>query len=156
MSNLTPEHLRRSVTIECGQSMTEQAHADEVNIHSIMDRYKATGMVDHINANQAMYEDMSDVPNYHEAMNIVVEAEQMFASIPAKIRDKFQNNPQVFLDYIQNPENRDGIAELGFPVDHIPEPKKEEPKKPRKAAKAPKTPPNEEEQLELPSDPPSD
>jgi hypothetical protein len=38
----------------------------------------------------------------------------MFMSLPAKIRSRFQNDPGAFLDFVQNPENRDEMIELGL------------------------------------------
>lgn len=121
MSNITPEHLRRKVTLECGPSMTEQAHADQVNIHSIMKKYKETGMVDHMAAHSGDYADMVGAPDYLEAQNIIAEANSLFASIPSYIRDDFGNDPAQFLDFLQDPANKQQMDAYGFPTDHLPD-----------------------------------
>ena len=54
-------------------------------------------------------------------MNQVAEAFEMFQSIPARIRALFDNSPQKFLEFAQNPKNADKMVELGLaqkrPVD---------------------------------------
>ena len=50
MSITTPIQYRRKVVVrfEEGTGRTEQAHKDEVDIHSIMARYRKTGLISHV------------------------------------------------------------------------------------------------------------
>lgn len=105
MSITTPEKYRRTVdyTPE-GESMTEQSHIPSCDIHNIMRRYEVTGIVEHLNKSQAFYDDVSNVPSFQEAMNIVAQVNAVFETLPAKVRDSFNNDPQAYLDWAQDPE----------------------------------------------------
>ena len=41
-------------------------------------------------------------------------ADEMFAELPAKIRGRFENNPQQFLDFCEDPDNEAEAIELGI------------------------------------------
>lgn len=43
----------------------------------------------------------------------------MFDEIPAAIRQKFNNDPGQFIDFMQNPENIESIEALGFDASHL-------------------------------------
>lgn len=94
-------------------TMTKQAFAEECDINCIMDRYIKTGVVDHINEHSPQYGDCP-AQTFHEALETVREAEQMFDDLPAKIREKFNHNPAEFLAFVEDPANRTEMALLGL------------------------------------------
>ena len=57
----------------------------------------------------------------------------MFEDLPSKARTEFNNDPGTFLDFVQDPENKDKLYDLGlseYPttmVDTLPEKKPVEP-----------------------------
>jgi len=57
-----------------------------------------------------------DIPaiDYHEALNIVADAESMFEELPSTIRAQFENDPHKFLEFVQDPNNLDEMRELGL------------------------------------------
>lgn len=95
-------------------SMTKQAFAEECDINSIMRRYETTGTVDHINRREPAYGDFTDVKSYHEAANVVIAAEAAFADLPAKVRDRFGNDPAKLMEFLQDPANQDEAIALGL------------------------------------------
>ena len=114
---------RRRVQFNCvGESMTKQSFRDEVNVNNIMRKYRESGLLTHVNEHQGRYGDFLSAPDYHTAMNSVVKAQEMFDELPADIRKQFANDPMLFLEYVQDPENEDGMRELGL----LPERPKEE------------------------------
>ena len=106
-----------------GESMTKQSFRDECDINVLMRRYEKTGLLDHVNTHQGDYGDFINAPDFHTAMNQILTAEHMFQSLPARIRARFANDPGAFLEFAQNPENADEMAELGL----IPAPGPSEP-----------------------------
>jgi len=38
----------------------------------------------------------------------------MFEELPSTIRAQFENNPEKFLEFVQNPDNLDKMRELGL------------------------------------------
>lgn len=105
MSITTPEKYRREVNYEPeGESMTEQHHVASCDIHNILARYEKTGIIEHLAKSQAFYADVSNVPSFQEAMNQVAMVKSVFDTLPAKVRDAFDNDPQKYLEWAQDPE----------------------------------------------------
>lgn len=105
---------RKSVVIKCGQARTKQSFKDECNIHTIMDKYHRTGLVTHLNATRPMYGDFSSVPDYQSALNVVINARNEFAKLPASLRDRFMNDPVKLLAFVNDPQNREEAVKLGI------------------------------------------
>lgn len=113
-----------------GPSMTQQNFADESNINLILAKYAKTGLLDHVNKYGGQYADMPGEQDFHAAMNLVTSAQTMFADLPSGIRATFYNDPAQFLDFVENPENREEAIEMGlFPPDR-PDPVGEDPELP--------------------------
>lgn len=105
---------RVQIYFEPDSSLTMQNFAAECDISNIMRSFAKTGLVNHVNRYQGQYGDFADAPTYHEAMNIIVEAQDAFDSLPANLRAKFANDPAQFLDFVHNPENEKEMIELGL------------------------------------------
>lgn len=98
-----------------GPSMTKQSFKDECDINNIMAKFERTALLEHVNQHQGNYGDFTDAPqDYHEAMNQVIAADDMFQTIPAKLRAAFNNDPGEFLAFTNDPENLDRMRDLGL------------------------------------------
>ena len=111
---------RRKVSITFDESLTEQNHRDKTNISNILNKYKKTGMLTHVNHMQGTYADYPNANDFHEIQNVIANAKSMFESIPSHIRAEFNNDPGQFIDFANNPENREELIELGFSDEHLP------------------------------------
>ena len=110
-----PFFRERYVTEVTGRSMTKQAHKGECDINNILKKFRDQGVITHRNTFEGNYGDFTNVPlSYHDAMNQVREADEMFQSIPAHVRAEFQNDPGKFLEFVQNPENAQRMYDLGL------------------------------------------
>lgn len=136
---LQPVNKNTGIDFSESKSLTEQSHAESCEIHNILKRHAKTGVIDHLNKYEGSYGDFSNSVDLQAASNILIDAQNMFDSIPSKIRRDFDNSPAQFLDFIQNPDNRDAIEAYGLSTSHFP-PKEEKPKKEPKEPKEPKTP----------------
>lgn len=87
-----------------GESKTEQAHRQKVNINSIMSKYNMTGVMPSTR-HPAMYGDFTTSGDFHSAMNRIIDAQQEFASLPSKIRNRFDNDPGKLIDFLSDPAN---------------------------------------------------
>lgn len=101
-------------------SMTEQSHKDEVDIQRIMRKFKKTGVLTHVAAHKGTYGDYASAPDYQEAQNIIANAKSLFESVPSHIRSDMDNDPQKFVDFMQNEDNRDAIEAYGLSSSHLP------------------------------------
>lgn len=110
-------------------SMTQQHCEGEVDLNKLVDqhfnlkdpgyfrRLELSGLIK--DPQQARYVDNTLVGalDYQEAMNIVRNANDRFALLPAKVRDYFSNDPSKYLDFVANintPENQAIGVSLGI------------------------------------------
>jgi len=97
------------------KSLTHQSMAPECDINTIMKKYERTGILEHRNRFEGTYGDFTQVPeNYHESMNAVLAADEMFGTLPSRIRRRFHNDPGVFVEFAANPENAEELVKLGL------------------------------------------
>lgn len=98
-----------------GKSLTHQSMAPECDINTIMKKYEKTGILEHRNNFEGAYGNFTEGPaDYHESMNAVIAADEMFQTLPARIRRRFHNDPGAFLEFTADPENQDELIRLGL------------------------------------------
>ncbi len=94
-------------------SRTKQSFKDETDINTIMARFQKTGMLEFVNKHEPQYGDVTAL-DFQNSMLSVVKAREMFADLPSKVRDRFENDPAKLLEFLDNPENRDEAILLGL------------------------------------------
>jgi phage internal scaffolding protein len=99
--------------VDCGESMTEQAHAKECDMNHILRQYQKTGLIKHAKENQGRYDDVTS-QDFQEAMFLVTQAQNMFNELPANIRNRFGNDPAAFMDFVHDPSNQAEMARMGI------------------------------------------
>jgi len=132
--------LKQSLDFDPELDRTSQEFAEECDINTIMARYQKTGLIDFVNQHQPQYGDATGL-EYLEMQNQIVAAKNMFADLPAKIRDRFANDPAKFLDFFNDPENREEAAKMGLLAPETPAPVPTPTPEPVKAPKASKEAP---------------
>lgn len=117
-------------------SMTKQSFLEECDIKNILSDYNSTGQIRHLNprAAEAQYADLPVAQDFQTAMNIVLDADRAFADLPSSVRNRFNNSPALFLEFIHNPANQDEMIKMGLAKDTRPPPE---------PSKAPESPPPE-------------
>lgn len=97
-------------------SMTKQEFKDQCNINNIIKEFTITGQITHISAKaaQGAFIDLPGSLDYQESLNVMLKAEEAFLALPAKIRDRFKNDPAEFLAFASDPANGDELIELGI------------------------------------------
>ena len=94
-------------------SLAQQHMKDECDINIIVERFGVTGQLPVVPL-EPSYGDFSGVSDYHSALNAIRASEEAFMALPAKIRAKFDHDPNALLEFLQNETNRDGAIELGL------------------------------------------
>ena len=79
-----------------------------------MKQFEKTGLIAHQRLTGGSYDDFIGSPEYHDAMNQILDAQASFEALPAKIRARFGNDPAAFLDFAQNPDNSDELIRMGL------------------------------------------
>lgn len=102
----------RTVCVE--ESRTKQSMKEECDINGIMKRFERTGLITHNNVREAYFADVSEVPDFAAAVDVVRKAEEMFSSLPAKLRVFFENDSAKYVQFCADPANADKMVELGL------------------------------------------
>ncbi len=89
---------------------TQQCHKDECDINKIMSRFAQTGTISHVNKYQGRYADFADY-DFVEQQNRLNAGVEIFNNLDGEIRREFQQNPQAFFDYVNDPANADDLLE---------------------------------------------
>ena len=92
---------------------TEQHHKKECDINLIIDKYDKHGVIKHITAFEAQFGDLSGM-DFKEMQDKIANAKTQFNDLPWQIRERFNNNPQFLLSFMDNPDNRDEAIKLGL------------------------------------------
>lgn len=104
----------RVSTVNNEESRTQQQFKDQCDVNLIVAKYKKTGEWLHLTRKQGIYADVSEITDYHEATQKVLNAQTAFAALPSHLRNRFQNDPAQLLAFLQDPKNYDEGVSLGL------------------------------------------
>ena len=96
-------------------SLTQQQFKEESDINTIVDRFMKSGIMP-TPVNMPQYMDSEGIFDFQTAMNVVRQADENFMRMDAKVRARFNNSPQEFLDIFGNPDNADEAIRLGLAI----------------------------------------
>lgn len=95
-------------------SRTKQSFREECDINKLMARYAKIGVSPFLPPDFSKFGDFTNPPEYQDALNRVISANQMFEALPARIRERFLNDPAKFLAFVSDPKNTDEARVLGI------------------------------------------
>lgn len=105
-------HLEKSG--ETNRYLEIQSYADSCDINVIMARYR-NGETDVLQQVQGTYGDFANIPtNYADMMNAKIQAEKLFMSLAADVREKYNNSVEQFMSEIGT---KAGLEKLGVSFD---------------------------------------
>ncbi len=96
-----------------GVKPAKQEFKQDADINSIMKKFQKSGAMDHAQLHQGHYGDTTG-QDLQSAATIVANANSMFNDLPSSVRNKFENEPSRFLDFVQNADNQQEAYELGI------------------------------------------
>lgn len=119
------ERLAKSYDPEEGR--TKQQFRDEVNINTIMKRYRHSGIIPETRSEPGHYGDFSNIAGYDEAIEAVNNANAAFAELPSDVRTRFGNDPQELMNFMAEDGHEEEARELGIlpPLKPEPDPNEE-------------------------------
>lgn len=94
--------------------LTQQQYADECDLNRIMDKYAAGLGALPVRNDSPLYGDFSNVPDFATARQIMIDAQSKFDSLPARVRDRFRNDPSELFAFVSDPNNRAEAIQLGL------------------------------------------
>lgn len=115
MSKNNPVRVTANTT---GESLTKQAPTKEADINHIVSRHlRGTGRsLRGIGAGgdrQPMFGDFSNI-DYHAMLNQVSRIDNAFMQLPPKLRARFNNRPELLINFVSDPNNLKEAVKLGL------------------------------------------
>lgn len=95
------------------ESLAIQSAAEEADINTIVRRFGLTGQLPD-QVSMPRYGDFSGLPDFHAAMNLVRTTQEEFLRVPADVRARFGNDPQAFMEFLEDDRNRDEARRMGL------------------------------------------
>lgn len=106
---------RRAVRLDCSvePGRAKQSMRDECDINTIVSRFVKYGTVTHLARGVPTFGVAPSI-SFHEAMEVVRKADEMFMELPAKLRRRFHESPAEYLEFCQDPKNLPELRKLGL------------------------------------------
>lgn len=95
-------------------SLARQEFKKDCDINEIIKKYKKTGQITHMASHAGKYLDLTEVGDYMDSMNKVIQAKSAFDALPSELRNRFKNDPALLLEFVHDAKNYDEAAKLGL------------------------------------------
>lgn len=99
---------------DAGEMITKQNMQAECDITNILSQFSRTGILTHINEQEGTYEDLPDFMDLQTAIQVQMEADQAFQTLPSIVREHFANDPGKFLAALGDEKQRKQLTEWGI------------------------------------------
>lgn len=113
-----------------GKIITKQAMRRDVDIKTIIDRYRKTGTLPYTPPRPPQYGDFSAGSTLQAQMNAVAQAKSSYERLPASVRSASRNNPAVYLDMLADETGRELLVKAGLKLQLVEKPTEPTPEKP--------------------------
>lgn len=109
---------------------TKQAFRDETDINSILAKFQVSGIISHMAKYEAQYGDYAEF-DFLDTQNFINTGLDMFAALPSEVRREFDQDPDKFFQFVNDPANNQRVNELlpgiANPGDYFPDVSSETP-----------------------------
>lgn len=104
--------------IDCSNDviLTVQADAQSCDINYILEQYVRTGSLP-VSSSQPVFGDFTDGNDYQEKLNLVIDAQEAFMALDARVRARFENDPAQLIHFLSDSSNRPEAVRLGLVQD---------------------------------------
>lgn len=111
--NLDPKQHRSTALVCKDKTLAQQQFRDECDINVLFGRYLETGVIPQVE-NGLSYGNFEGIFDFQTAMNAVRTAQGVFEQLPARIKNRFDNDPQKMLEFLADDTNREEAEFLGL------------------------------------------
>lgn len=113
--NYDPDKVSNDTGLYCIEpSMAQQHMKDECDINTIVSRFGVTGQLPDAPVRAPTYGDFTGIVDYRTALDAIIAADVSFMALPAAIRERFDNDPALLVDFCSDPANRSEAIDLGL------------------------------------------
>lgn len=108
------------------KSRCMKSFAKAADINNIIKKYKQTGLLVDPNIvvkdRKPYYGDFSSGTDFVDVVNKITLVKNIFSKLSSELRNRFQNNPANFIDFVNDPKNLVEAVKLGIlPKSLLPE-----------------------------------
>lgn len=102
-----------------GESLTQQQFAKDADINSLVSRHmRGSGRMGMPLGNpnatrKPIFGDFTSI-DYHRMLNTVAEVDNVFNRLPARVRNRFRNNPELLIKFTEDPANLKEAVKMGL------------------------------------------
>lgn len=117
-----------TIVINEEPSLTQQHFGKDADINEIVKRFGVKdGAIQPYALDPNYYGDFSSVPDFRQALETTRDAAERFNALPAALRQRFNNDPVLLWEFVQDPANDPESYKLGLLQDPAAPPKAEPP-----------------------------
>lgn len=98
------------------RGFTVQADREDADINKIIARFNKSGQLPPTFRGEPFYGDVSELGDLQESLIKIKEADELFMSYPAELRERFDNDPVKLVDFLKDEKNRKEAEDLGLVV----------------------------------------
>lgn len=95
-------------------NLTRQEFKDDCDLNKIILRYTPERLIESYNAFKGSFGDYSEVPDYQGMREQVLATDSWFASLPANIRSRFENDVSKIVSFLEDDNNYEEAVKLGL------------------------------------------
>lgn len=104
----------RAAALHCkDKSRTQQSDLKDSDMNEIVRKFGLTATIP-VGVRMPEYGDFTGVGDFRSAMDAVRGAQESFMALPAALRARFSNDPQMLMDFLAKDENREEAVKLGM------------------------------------------
>lgn len=107
------DSFKSGIDFSDSPSLAQQHFRDECDINVMVQRFQRTGVPDSPPVPPGV-QDFSQVHDFQSAMQVIIESQSAFASLPSRLRERFGNDPSRYLEFVYDEANRDEAVKLGM------------------------------------------
>lgn len=96
------------------KGFTVQSDRDEADINKIISRFEKSGSLPPVANGEPFYGDVSEFDGLAESLIKIQEADRLFMTYPAQVRERFENDKVKFIEFLADDNNRAEAIELGL------------------------------------------
>jgi hypothetical protein len=101
-NNYDVDFVSDSTGLKCEDvSLTRQSEAEEADINTIVKRFGVTGVLPNVERPPRYGDFVGLVNDFQTAQNLVVAATRSFEKLPGHVREMFNNDPALWVDYAE-------------------------------------------------------
>lgn len=92
----------------------QQHIAGEVTPKALLAKFGAKQLKDILSMSPQVFSALPPASDLKEAMDLIHQGEDAFASLPSNLRNRFGNDPIKLLEFLHDPKSRDEAVSLGL------------------------------------------